>query len=196
MNAGPPPRPDDADEARPSRGGWATAVVMGVIVAIVLGGYVVAGALSQPAGPAVGLPGVVSVRPVSGWVYAGRDAVIGEPRVRLTRGSGNLDIVAVVPRADAQALALRYIHTVLSQEFGQLSVSSVFGNVRLRSGLVGVRFAYVGVSADTGTSIEGEVTVVVTPSDHGVVFDGSAPAGLLPFVRSDIETMIADSVVG
>ena len=39
------------------------------------------------------------------------------------------------------------------------------------------------------------MTIVVTPSDQGVVFDGWAPAGLLPFVRSDIETMIADAAV-
>ena len=78
-NAQPPPRSDASIRARHSRGGWATAVVMAVIVAVVLGGYVVAGALSQPAGPPVGFRGVVSVRPVSGWVYAGRGAIVGAP---------------------------------------------------------------------------------------------------------------------
>ena len=52
-----------------------------------------------------------------------------------------------------------------------------------------------GVAAGTGTSIEGEVTVV-TMSGHGVVFDGWAPAGLLSFVRSDIDTMIDQAEVG
>jgi len=138
----------------------------------------------------------VSVRPVSGWAVVGRGGVAGAPFVRLTRGSGSLDIVEVVPyTSDAQTLALRYVDTVLSTKLSQLSVSKVLGDVRFRSGLVGVRFGYVGVLADTGTSIEGEVTTVVTASDHGVVFDGWAPAGLLPFVRSDIETMIADAVV-
>jgi len=194
--AGPPARPDATVLARSSRGGGATTVVVGVILIVVLGGYVVAGALSQPVGPPVGFAGVVSVRPVSGWVYAGRDAVAGAPFVRLTRGSGTLDVVAVVPfTSDSQALALGYVRTVLSTRLNQLSVSKALGDVRLRSGLVGARFGYVGVVADTGTSIEGEVTVVVTPSDHGVVFDGWAPAGLLPFVRSDLETMVDHAAV-
>lgn len=170
--------------------------MVAVILAVVLGGYVVAAALSEPAGPPVGFRGVVSVRPVSGWVDAGHFAVAGAPFVRLTRGSGNLDVGAVVPyTSDTRTLALLYVRTVLSTELNQLSVSRVLGDVRLRSGLVGVRFGYVGVNADTGTSIEGEVTIVVTPSDHGVVFDGWASAGLLPFVRSDIETMVADAAV-
>ena len=43
---------------------------------------------------------------------------------------------------------------------------------------------------ETSQSIEGEVTVVVTPSGHGVVFNGWAPEGLLSFVRGDIHTMV------
>ncbi len=35
----------------------------------------------------------------------------------------------------------------------------------------------------------------VTPSGHGIVFNGWAPAGLLPFVRSDVRTMIAEAEV-
>jgi hypothetical protein len=195
--AEPPPRPDAGAGTQPSRNGWATVVVVIAILLVVPGGYLVAGALSQPAGPPIGFRGVVSVRPVSGWAYAGRDVVAGAPFVRLTRGSGNLDVVAVVPYvSDAKTLALRYVNTVLSTQLSQLSVSKVLGTVRLRLGLMAVRFGYVGVRADTGTSIEGEVSVVVTPSDHGVVFDGWAPTGLLPFVRSDIETMVADATVG
>ncbi len=57
------------------------------------------------------------------------------------------------------------------------------------------RFAYVGVIAETGTSVEGEVTVVVTPSGHGIVFNAWAPAGLLSFVRSDVRTMVAEAEV-
>ena len=58
-----------------------------------------------------------------------------------------------------------------------------------------MRFAYVGVIADTGTSVEGEVTAFVTPSGHGIVFNARAPAGLLSFVRSDVRTMVSEAAV-
>jgi hypothetical protein len=51
------------------------------------------------------------------------------------------------------------------------------------------------VAADSGTSVEGEVTVLVTASRHGIVFNGWAPAGLLSFVRSDVRTMVTDAEV-
>ena len=188
-----PSRPDTAPDARPpSRGSGATLAVLGVILVVVLGGYVVAAVLSEPAGPPVGIAGVVSIRPLSGWVVA--DTPNGGPGVNVTRGSGNLDTTVFPGSADMRRLADRYIE-VLSGELSQLSVSRQLSAVRLSSGLRGVRFGYIGVVAGTGTSIEGEVTVV-TMSGHGVVFDGWAPAGLLSFVRSDIDTMIDQAEFG
>ncbi len=183
-----PSRPDTAPDARPpSRGSGATLAVLGVILVVVLGGYTAAAVLSEPAGPPVGIAGVVSIRPLSGWVVA--NAPNGDPTVNVTRGSGNLDTTAFSSAsADVRQLADHYIE-VLSGKLSQLSVSRQWSVVRLSSGLRGVRFGYIGVAAGTGTSIEGEVTVVTT-SGHGVVFDGWAPAGLLSFVRSDIDTMI------
>ena len=156
-----------------------------MILVVVLGGYAAAALLSEPAGPPVGIAGVVSIRPLSGWVVA--DATKGVPA--MTRGSGNLDTTVFFSGfADVQHLADRYV-VMLSGKLNQLSVSRELSAIRLSSSLRGVRFGYIGVDAGTGTSIEGEVTVVAT-SGHGVVFDGWAPAGLLSFVRSDIDTMI------
>ena len=189
-----PSRPDTAPGARPpSRGSWATLAVLGVILLVVLGGYLTAAVLSEPAGQPVRIAGVVSIRPLSGWVVA--DTPIGVPTVNVTRGSGNLDTTVFFSgSADPGTLADHYIE-VLSGELSQLSVSRQFSAVRLSSGLRGIRFGYIGVVAGTGTSIEGEVTVVIA-SEHGVVFDGWAPAGLLSFVRSDIDTMIDRAEVG
>jgi hypothetical protein len=189
-----PSRPDTAPGARPvSRGSGATLAVLSVILVVVLGGYVAAAALSEPTGPPVGIAGVISIRPLSGWVVAGLPS--GDPAVRVTRGSGNLD-TTVFPSgfADVQRLADHYVE-VLSGQLSQLSVSKQLSAVHLSSGLRGVRFGYIGVVAGTGTSIEGEVTVV-TMSGRGVVFDGWAPAGLLSFVRSDIDTMIDQAEFG
>jgi hypothetical protein len=170
--------------------------VVGTILAVVLGGYVVAAVLSEPVGRPVGIPGVVSIRPLSGWVLAGsRTSFGGGPAVQLTRGSGNLLVTAVVPfRGDPDTLAQFFRDSVLSSRLSQLSVSRNLQTVRL-GGETGVRFAYVGVIADTGTSVEGEVFVVVTPSAHGIVFDSWAPAGLLSFLRSDIRTMLTGAEV-
>jgi len=65
--------------------------VLAVMVVVVFGGYVVAGALSEPAGPPVTVAGIVRVSPLSGWEVAERSAA--PPSVRFTRGSGNLDVM-------------------------------------------------------------------------------------------------------
>ena len=195
---GAPTRPDVLPGARRApRDGWATIAVAGSILAVVLGGYVAAAALSEPVGQPVGIPGVVSIRPLSGWVFAGSGAPFGGgPSVQLTRGSGNLLVAVREPfRGGPDTLAQLYVDSVLSERLSQLSVSRNLETVRLRTGLPGVRFAYVGVIAETGTSVEGEVTVVVTRSGHGVAFNAWTPAGLLSFVRSDIRTMVTEAAV-
>lgn len=187
-----PPRPDLRTDGRPpSRGGRATLAVLAAMLVVVLGGYVVDAALAGPVGHAVTVAGVVTVRPLSGWAVAGRGAVGHLPFVRLTRGNGSLDVLVAVPYdGTADRLADEYASGVLPRQLDQLSFSPRLQTIRLPSGLEAARFGYVGMSAATGASIEGEVTVVVTPSGHGVVFDGWGPEGLLSFERSDIETMI------
>jgi hypothetical protein len=166
-------------------------VVVGVILTTVMGGYLVAGALSEPAGAPVGFPGVVRLRPLSGWGYAGEDTSGGIPYLRLTRGNGNLDVVAIAGYGgDASSLARDYVDQILDAQLERLRVSDRFEQVRGPNGLSGTRFTYVGVVADTGSSIEGEVTAVVSPDGDGVVFDAWAPEGLLSFIADDVRTMI------
>lgn len=167
------------------------------ILAVVLGGYIAAAALSETAGQPVGIRGVVSIRPLSGWIFAEKGTEFGGgPFVQLTRGSGNLLVTVREPyRGDPDTLAQMYRDSVLAEQLSQLSVSRSLEAVRFRSGLSGVRFAYVGVIAETGTSVEGEVTVVVTLSGHGVVFNAWSPAGLLSFVRSDVRAMVIQAEV-
>jgi hypothetical protein len=155
----------------------------------VLGGYVTAAALSEPSGSAVDVAGIIRVRPLSGWDVAGRGTVAGRPFVHLTRGSGNLVVVASGGVGEEVAPVARGYVDLLSGGLSQLSVSQP-RSVRLGSGSSGVRFGYVGVVAETGTSIEGEVTVIRTPTGDGVIFVGWAPAGVLSFVHSDIATMM------
>ena len=87
------------------------------ILVVVLGGYVVAAALSEPVGRPVGISGVVSVRPLSGWVFAGGGTPFGGgTSVQLTRGSGNLLVTVRDPyRGDLGTLAGTYRDSVLSE---------------------------------------------------------------------------------
>jgi hypothetical protein len=160
--------------------------VLGVILVVLFGGYVIAAALSEPAGPAVDVGGVVRVAPLSGWAVAGRP--FATPSVRLSRGGGTLDVAAFRFDGDATALLQAYLTRVKPHE-GQLSVGAV-DLVRLPSGVPGARVHYVGSVGGVQTSSEGEVTAVVLPSGVGVVFDGWAPEGLLRFVLEDVTTMV------
>jgi hypothetical protein len=192
----PPPRPDGSDALGGARRRWLpTLVVLGVILTVVTGGYVVAAALSEPTGAPVDVGGVVLLQPLSGWRSAGSRVVQGFPFARITRGSGNLDTV-VVPGAGGSdvSMATEYVDNVLRSQLRRLSVSDRPERVTLSSGESAVRLSYVGLT-DTGTSVEGEVTALVTPGGDGVVFDGWAPEGLLAFVDGDIDTMVDRAVI-
>ncbi len=151
--------------------------------------------LAEPAGPPVGVEGVVSIQPLSGWEVAGQGRSDGHAYTRLSRGSGTLDVVAWGSASDAETLATDY-RSVLQSQLSQLQVSDDLEPVVLKDGTAGVRFRYVGVVADTGATVEGVVTCVVTPDGQGVVFDGWAPEGMLSFVDGDLETMVDRAVIG
>jgi hypothetical protein len=166
----------------------ATLAVAAAIAVVVFGGFVVGGALSRTQGEAVDVAGVVRVHPLSGWEIAGRSQE--PPRVRLTRGGGNLDVVAVSFGGSAADLASEYVRSVLEPEAQQLSMSRETLSVTLTSGLQGVRLTYVGLFGKAQVPIEGEVTAVVSPSGVGVVFDGWGAKGVLRFVVEDVHAMI------
>jgi hypothetical protein len=198
----PPVRPDlHPSWIRPERRWWPLASVVAVIAVVVLGGYVTSAALSESAGPPVEIPGIVQVRPLSGWEEsdAGQIPIAIQDRVapglfvQLTRSNGNFGVLAfrvgpVAPGTLAQAYAL----SVLGQRLDRPTVSRNIDVVTLGSGRA-LRFAYVGVHAQTGVSIEGEVTVLVTPAGDGIVFDAFAPESLLQFILGDVHAMEDDA---
>ena len=200
MTPDAPARPDASAWMRstaPVRRWWPVLAVAGVVLVTTLGGFVAAAALSVPAGPPVGVPGVVSVQPLSGWEPAAPGSAAGRPFVRLTRGSGTLAVVAWGPFAgDAAALAAEVGDELLGESLERLSVSDRLTSVSLDGGTTGQRFTFVGIDADSGSAVEGEVTAVVSPEGQGVVFVGLAPEGLLAFVDGDLHTMVAAAVIG
>lgn len=164
------------------------AAIVGVMTAVVAGGYLTADALGQVRGGAVAVSPTVEVTPLPGWELAERFP--DPPGVRLTRGAASLDVIAITfAETDAELLA-EYVQGVLEPDAEQLQVSESPERVDLGSGLTGSRIAYVGLFGDVQASIEGEVTAVVSPSGTGVVFDGWAPAGQLRFSLDEIDEMI------
>ena len=185
--AEPEARREPATPAR--RFAPAAAVLIAVLVSV-FGGYAVAALLIEPAGPPVSVGGVVRVQPLSGWEFAGRYAVAGMPAARITRGNGNLDVLVTLADAPDE-LAHRYVDEVLKPSAPRLEISGELERVQVGGAASGARFAYVGVFDRGGSPIEGEVTVLVSSTGHGVIFDAWAPEGLLQYVRGDVETMQA-----
>ncbi|MFN2543781.1 MAG: hypothetical protein ABR600_04295 [Actinomycetota bacterium] len=165
--------------------------VAAVLLVVVLGGEITQGALATERGAPAGVAGVVTVRPLSGWRVAGRTSVDGIPDLRLTRGNGNLDVLAPSSSAAPDGLVDAYLHQILSPAARQLQVSSV-QRVSLGGGIAGARGFYIGLFGDRATPIEGEVTAVVVRG-AAVLFDGWAPSGEFQYVRGDVHAMIDDA---
>jgi len=191
-------RPDERPDIQRRERRWLpTLGVLAALLVVVGGGYVAAGALSEPAGAPTRVSGIVQIQPLSGWSFAGRGSLgAGGPEfARLTRGGGSVDVVAYPDEGGTpQALAEIY-KGALEGELTRLSVSSHLESVQTADGLRGVRFSYSGVLPDTSTPIDGEVTVIVVPTGNGAVFDGWAPAGLLSYASGDIASMIDKALV-
>ena len=198
---GMPHRPDVvAGSGRPVRRWLPTGLVALVMSVTVLGGFVVAGTLPEPEVRAVALGGVVTVHPLPGWEVVHREAVtIPTPSgatlsgefAQLTRGSGALDLIAI-PGVGGGALELAdlYASEVLSRQLERLSVSDRVQEILLRNGLQAVRFGYIGSEPQSGSPVEGSVTVVVSSAGNGVVFDGWAFQGQLELIVEELTAMI------
>lgn len=192
------PRAAEKPESRRPERAWLS--VFGVVVAlliVVAGGYVAAGALSEPAGPPTSVSGVVQIQPLSGWSFAGRGRIApsGPEFARLTRGGGSVDVVAYPGSGVTPSALAETYKRVLERDLTRLSVSSHLESVRTAAGLPGVRFSYSGVDPQTSITIDGEVTVIVGPGGNGAVFNGWAPAGLLSYASGDIDSMVNKAIV-
>jgi hypothetical protein len=168
-----------------------TLIVATIVLFVVFGGYLVAGALSTKTGEPVVIGDAVTVHPLSGWELANRGPVTGGGEfAELTRGTGSLDVVTTSTSLSPEDLLRTYVEEFLKPNADQLSVSQQIDQIQLDNGMSAVRASYVGTFGDRHSQIEGEVTALVTPSGQGVVFDGWGPAGLYPYAQGDIDTMI------
>ena len=200
-----PVRPDaPVGAGRPIRRWLPAGIVALVMSTTVLGGFVVAGTLPEPALRPVTLGGFLTVHPLPGWEEVHReDVTIPSPTgglsgefVQLTRGNGALDLVAL-PGLGGEALELAdlYAGEVLARQLERRSVSDRVERIVLRDGHEAVRFGYIGSEPQSGSAIEGSVTVVVAPSGNAAVFDGWAFQGQLELIVEELSAMIEGAEV-
>ncbi len=167
-------------------------VLVAVLGAVVFGGYALSDAIASPGAGPVDVGAVVRVQPPPGWGVASQSS--DPASVRLTRGSGTLDVLGGSFSGSPEDLLRVYVTRNLEPQADQLSVSRP-EPVRLDSGLTGLRVSYVGTFHEVPTPIEGEVTAVVSSSGNGVIFDAWAPSGVLGSVLEDVHAMIEGAEV-
>jgi len=177
-------------------GGWLPVLaVLVVIVAVTMGGYVTAGALSKPAGPPLVIANSVRISPLSGW-QVGQEGRVGDfVGLRLTRGDASLDVLTAQVATSREMLLADYVRNSLEPQARSLSVSQSVKEMSVDSGLAGLRISYVGAFGDRSSQVEGEVTAVVSESGTGVIFDAWGPAGLFGYSVGDTRKMIQTSEI-
>jgi hypothetical protein len=176
---------------------WVPVVVLLAVTAfVVLGGFVVAAALSRPAGPPVVVGGgAVTVFPLSGW-QSGQERSDGSlTGVGLTRGDANLDVLTTQVSVGPEEVLTSYVARVLRPASQRLSVSRDITQVSLDSGLPALRVSYTGTFGDRAVAVEGEVTVAVSPVGTAAIFDGWGPIGQFGYARGDVREMVRTAAV-
>jgi hypothetical protein len=163
-------------------------VLAAIIVGIVSGGYLTSDALGEADGDTVVVSSSVRVMALPGWELA--DRFEGPTGVRLSKGGASLDVASLPFTGGSERLLAAYVEDILEPEAEQFRLSETVEEVVLDTGQVGARITYVGLFGDVQAPIEGEVTAVVTPDGLGVIFDGWAPSGQVPFAIEDIHTMV------
>jgi hypothetical protein len=190
----PAPPPPPLPSRRERR--WVPVIaVAAVLFVVVVGGSITEDALAKSRQPPVGVAGLVSVRPLSGWEFAGRANVKGIPDLRLTRGNGNLDVLVTTFPGGDESLVRAYLHDIVAPQARQLQVSATFERVEIGHGRVASRARYIGLFGDRASPIEGDVTGLIVDG-HAILFDGWAPAGVYEYVRDDVHHMIDDARIG
>jgi hypothetical protein len=208
MTPPPPPPPANvptrldasAGTGRPARRWLPTGLVALVMSVTVLGGFVVAGTLPEPDVQTVALGDIVTIHPLPGWEVVHRGhvslpsasgGILSGEFAQLARGNGALDLLALSEASGGVLdLADLYASEVLSHQLERLSVSGRIEQILLRNGLEAARFGYIGSEPQSGSPVEGSVTVAISPAGNGVIFDGWAFQGQLELILEELTAMI------
>jgi hypothetical protein len=179
-----------------SRWRWLGPVAVVVVLAVIgFGGYLADAPLDDLTAKPITLGGNVRVVPLSGWRLARQSQSKGAAEIVLTRGGGNLQVVSASFSGNAEQLLVGYLRQFVRPQTSKLGVSKNVQQVRLDSGLIGLRATYVGSPSTGGTPIEGQITAVVSSRGNAAVFNAWAPEGLFPYETGDVDRMIVTAKV-
>jgi hypothetical protein len=183
----PPERVDETAAQRvPERRWWPALLVTALILALLGSGQLVRGPTAAAAPIRVG---EVVVQPRPGWTPTTQTPTF----VRLQQGPAALDIVATAPAYTGPVgIAAAYIDQVLRPSLAQFTSGEPV-TTTVAGGVPAVRVPYVGVT-NGGVAIEG-VLVAASAPRAAVVFDASAPKGLLAGVAIDVGAMIDQAAI-
>jgi hypothetical protein len=164
----------------------ATLAVAGVVLVLYLGPQILNGLMSAPGGQAGQIldAGPFRMMLLPGW-QTGTAASGG---LNVTKGSVEIELVALSSHADAAALYDSYVDGSLAPGatgFGASDPSSL-----KVGGVPAARGAYTGVLGGDSGQVEGEITTLVV-IDQGYVFDARGPMGTLHGLLAEVEQMIS-----
>ena len=171
------------------RGWLATLVVLVLMVAILALGFYANGLVENTPSHAVTVASGVVITPGGEWEFAGRSD--DGQTVLLTQGVGSLAISVVSGTDSLRALEQKRDEWLATEK---VTISNIEDAPAVNAGRSGVRFSYSGTFEDVAAPVEGEVTSVAGTSVT-VLFDGWAGVGEFRSVESDIEFMIAATVI-
>lgn len=170
-----------------------------LLVVVVVGGYVVAGALGGRGTPdfggGPGLPGEpiavgqgVSIRPPQGWTVD-QDRSQPGTSVLLTKGPA-IALVQLAPGdgLDPGMVLENYVDQVIAPQALDVSVSEP-QPIQLSSGLGAERQSYVGTFQEAPSPLEGDITGLTGPGGTGVIIDGWTPEGQFLTYAGEIHAM-------
>ena len=178
---------------KPPKGWIATLVVAAIMVAIVAGGFIAAGAVADNKTVLYNVNGV-SITPGPGWEFSGRDD--NGQTILLTNGSGSLAIEAQPPPSNM--LLMPDWQLPLEKKRQDWLDTGTVTATQIADVIVGDRaarrFSYSGTFEDLATPVEGTVTEISTPNKY-VLFDGWAGKGQFSVVSDDVDAMIKSAVI-
>jgi hypothetical protein len=178
--------------AKPPKGWIATLVVAAIMVAIVVGGFIAAGAVTENRSVLYNVNGV-GVTPIPGWDFVGR----GDDgrTILLTNGSGSLAITVYgqptgpIVTEPIDWLARKRDEWLATGTATATEIVDVTVGDR-----TGRRFSYAGTFEDLATPVEGQVSEI-DGAKSVALFDGWADKGQFSVVKDDIDAMIESAVI-
>jgi hypothetical protein len=171
----------------------ATALVGGVIAAVVLGGIVLDAVIPAPSAGTQNVGGTITITAASGWILV-PDSTSPGHGVVLQKGDATLSAEVLSSQFSGDSARMM---AQVKQELGSLVAQISYGDEH-QTRVSGNDTTYVlfeaivsrsGPASGNGGTVDGEIVCMVV-AGNAVVVEVDAPQGDLQYVTSDVTAMI------